>query len=279
MLILITLAETLFAGNQYFIENKGQWSDEVKYLAKTGGMNAWITKDAVVYDFYLMDNVKWRMKNEQQKYYNSNTDSTKSNIPIKGHVVKMSFVNSKLSESFELSESYGLEFQGINKSETYYNYFLGNDSTKWANHVALYDEVEVKQILRGINIKYYFDNGNLRYDYIIEPGGDISQLKMDFVFGNDCQYYCTINSDGELVLNTSIGEIVNGKVYAYQIINEKKHEVNCKFQLENDNQVGFKIEDYNPEFAIVIDPLVYSTFIGGSYHQISLLQSGLMIEH
>ena len=39
----------------YFIENKGQWPEEVKYLAQVGAMNAWITNDGVVYDYYLVD--------------------------------------------------------------------------------------------------------------------------------------------------------------------------------------------------------------------------------
>lgn len=36
----------------FFIQNKGQWNPEVKYLARIGGMNAWITNSGVVYDYY-----------------------------------------------------------------------------------------------------------------------------------------------------------------------------------------------------------------------------------
>ena len=39
----------------FFIENKGQWDEEVLFLAKIGGMNAWITKTGVVYDFYKLE--------------------------------------------------------------------------------------------------------------------------------------------------------------------------------------------------------------------------------
>ncbi len=35
-----------------FIENIGQWPSEVKYLARAGGMNAWITNNGVVYDYF-----------------------------------------------------------------------------------------------------------------------------------------------------------------------------------------------------------------------------------
>ena len=33
----------------FFIQNKVQWNPEVKYLARIGVMNAWITNSGVVY--------------------------------------------------------------------------------------------------------------------------------------------------------------------------------------------------------------------------------------
>lgn len=39
----------------YFIENKGQWPSEVLFLARLGGMEVWITKWGVSYDFYRIE--------------------------------------------------------------------------------------------------------------------------------------------------------------------------------------------------------------------------------
>ena len=58
ILVTIIFANIIFANpeitatNQisstnYFIENKGQWPEEVKYLARIGGMDAWITDQEV----------------------------------------------------------------------------------------------------------------------------------------------------------------------------------------------------------------------------------------
>jgi hypothetical protein len=38
--------------SNFFIENKGQWPKEVRFLANIGGMNAWITNSGVVYDYF-----------------------------------------------------------------------------------------------------------------------------------------------------------------------------------------------------------------------------------
>ena len=40
---------------RYFIENKGRWPSEVLYLARLGGMEVWITKWGVSYDFYRIE--------------------------------------------------------------------------------------------------------------------------------------------------------------------------------------------------------------------------------
>lgn len=45
----------LTVGKNYFIENKGQWSNEVLFVAQINGMDAWITKTGVIYDFYQIE--------------------------------------------------------------------------------------------------------------------------------------------------------------------------------------------------------------------------------
>lgn len=43
------------ADRHYFIENKGQWDDDVLFLCRMGGLDAWITKYGVNYTFYRME--------------------------------------------------------------------------------------------------------------------------------------------------------------------------------------------------------------------------------
>ncbi len=49
------------------------------------------------------------------------------------------------------------EYEGSGKLDTYYNYFFGKDSTKWASFVPLYREVIVKSVWAGIDVRYYFE--------------------------------------------------------------------------------------------------------------------------
>src|SRR5674476_1650077 len=147
LLLFWLLPIMLFAGNDqiqhqlnqvnknFFIENKGQWPSEVKFLAKVGGMNAWITNSGVVYDYFQINrnyNESETMKMPRDK----KEEFERKNTSIRGHVVKMSLVDAD-KECVQ---------QGNNKQVGYYNYFIGNDKNKWASFVGLYGEVAQSEI-------------------------------------------------------------------------------------------------------------------------------------
>lgn len=237
------------ANRSFFIQNNGQWNSEVKYLIRIGGMNAWITNSGVVYDYYRIDNnldkpklLRMSLKEEQNSEF--------KNTNIYGHIVKMELINTEKN----------IISIGNNQRQGYFNYFVGNDHSKWAGNVPLFDNVEIQGVYKNIDIKYYYDNGMLRYDYKAKPGADISQIKFNF----EGQNGISINPNGELVLKTSLGEVTNGKIYAYQVESGTQKEVQCKFEQYEDGTVGLKAESYDAKKELIIDPLVYSTFIGGN---------------
>jgi len=235
--------------NNFFIENKGQWPSEVKYLAKVGGMNAWITNAGVVYDYFKVN----RNFNEAETIKmprNKKQEFEVEHTSIKGHIVKMCLVEANTNPLL----------QGNNKQEGYYNYIIGNDKTKWASFVPLYRDIEVNNIFKGINIKYYFEGNSIRYDYILKPGSDLTLLKLKF----EGQESIRINETGELIIKTSLGEVTNGKLFSYQNDNGTKIEIACRFVQTEDGTISIKAVGYDKTKELIIDPLVYSTFIGGN---------------
>ena len=115
LLLLLTAATGLNAqsADRYFIENKGQWPLQAKYLSRQRGMNAWITEKGIIYDFYRLE-------------YKQNSDTIqagKFNSPeishITGQVVQMEFVhNNNLPTQ-------NIHSRGIDKLTGYFNYFTG----------------------------------------------------------------------------------------------------------------------------------------------------------
>ena len=292
-----------------FIENKGQWQGNdalgtPRFLARTRGANVWVMDDGFVYDF---------AKHKDSAHH-------------EGHVVKMRFAditNNNTENSKEprrraaSSPSGGLtqdgSVKGVQKLPGYYNYFLGSDSTKWAANVPLYAEVRMNALAEGISARTYFDEGSVRYDLIVAPGADPSRIALQFD-GIDAEKI-HIGKNGDLVLQTSIGEVMQGKLFAYQIVNGKKVQVACAFQMlssgvlassrptapkppdgandalppsdrlpssarshgltkDANPRISFALGAYNPALPLIIDPLVWSTFLGGTgeddlYHAVS----------
>jgi len=265
LLLFLFLTISLYAGNEqaqsqldkvnknFFIENKGQWPSEVLYLAKVGGMNAWITNSGVVYDYYQINrnyNESETMKmtpDKKQEFEGKNTS-------IKGHVIKMQFVDANNYSSHS----------GNNQQSGYFNYFIGNEKNKWASDVPLYGDIAQNEVYKSVNVKYYFDGNSIRYDYIVKPGADLSQIRLKF----EGQESINVNEAGELVLRTSLGEVTNGKLYSYQTENGIKSEVTCRFKNNTDGTISFEANSYDRNKELTIDPLVYSTFLGGSNNEV-----------
>lgn len=240
-------------GSQVFIENKGQWPHEVKYMAKLNGLNCWITSSGIVYDFNKIEKSHIKLDDNKYQYMNPMTKfEDTSNLKIKGQVIKMEFEDLKNSRIYIPQE----------KQKAYYNYFIGNEHSKWTSNVHLYKVVIVKDVYQNIDCRYYFDGSHLRYDMIVNPGADISQIKMLF----NGQDGLRVNNKGEISLQTCLGEIRQNNIYAYQEVNGNKHEIKCKFRIDVDGKIFFVAKKYNKKLPLIIDPLVWSTFVGGTDH-------------
>ncbi|MCX6153600.1 MAG: hypothetical protein NT007_05525 [Candidatus Kapabacteria bacterium] len=272
-----------------FIENKGQWNPDVLYLTKLNGVNAWLTKFGVAYDYFQLYQDTTEAKSDNFIKHNRDPKPSMApdeNMKVKGHVIFMKFVGAQEYKKIdtnkldELNDKTRSKSQGIDKQETYYNYFIGNDSTKWASYVPLYKEAYISDIYHGIDVRYYFDTDSnflsptqrrmkgvpyLRYDFVIHPGADLNQIKIIFEGADSIN----VNEHGELVLKTSLGDIRHGKLFTYQIDeskgqslnqdlkkkNEKRTltEIECKYFKNSDGSVGFKAGSYDKKKTLIID--------------------------
>ncbi len=231
--------------NQFFVENTGEWSPEVLFLSRINGVDVWITRRGITYDFYKLKRHNYIAP---QKPTLLVEELFKQEFQRQGHIVEVNLVGANINSVPN----------GKGKYSTYYNYLVGNDPKKWKSHVGLYQNVTIENIYPRIDLRYYFDKGYLRYDYIIHPGANISQLRLEI----EGAYSSWVNEKGELVFETLFGNVIQQDIYAYQIIDGEKLEINAKWQ-QSDNHFILEVGEHYPNYDIIIDPLVYSTFIGG----------------
>ena len=85
----------------------------------------------------------------------------------------------------------------------------------------------------------------------MQPGGDISQIQIQILYAQGLK----VRSDGKLIVLTDTGPIIFSEPDAYQIKDGIKKTVPVTYNIDN-LTYGFKVENYDPSLALVIDPLV-----------------------
>lgn len=222
-----------------FLENKGQWPDPVLFKTKFQGGNLWVQQRKMV--FHLLD------FSELQRVHGKPTDKP-GDAEVKQALVHLNFIGSN-----EVAQ-----IEKLHPAKAYYNFFIGNDRTKWASNVQSFGEAVLKEFYNGIDLKIIEDQEQLKYEFHVQPKIDPKQIRFNY-FGND---KVSLAKNGDLVVKTSLGNIIEQKPYAYQVINGKVKEIKCLFSIVND-EVSFEIGDYDRNYVLVIDPvLVFATYSG-----------------
>jgi fibronectin type 3 domain-containing protein len=149
---------------------------------------------------------------------------------------------------------------GIDELPYRCNFFYGNDPQKWISGVPNYRSICYRDLYPGIDLAYRIVPEGLKYEYVVNPGADLDDIRVGYE-GAD------ISTDGKSVtISTPLGEFVDGGLYCYQRIDGRTISADIQIVVDN-NVVSFR-GDYDPNYALVIDPLIYSTFLGGYIYDI-----------
>jgi len=251
LLILFTTFIVEVSAQQYleFTENKGQWPEAIKFQAQT-----------VAGAFALQNNGYRVLVHNPQDLAALNTHPREKN-----HV-------STVPENFDgvvHSHAYEVRFLNANPNPTivpekiqpsYNNYFIGNDASKWASECKIYKAVVYKDLYPGIDIRYYTNESQLKYDIIVHPGADVSKIAL-YIDGADGIKI----KNRALEIKTRVTTVSELAPYSYQLKKEGKNEVDCNYTVKG-NIVKFTIAgDYDKTQTLVIDPsIVFFGYTGST---------------
>jgi len=140
------------------------------------------------------------------------------------------------------------------------NYFIGNDPAKWRSNVQTYAKVKYEGIYSGIDLVYYGTQRQLEYDFIVAPGADPHRIAFDVRGAKRIRR----DERGDLVLKMSEGEIRWHMPVVYQEKNGTRQEIAAHYAITAANRVGFELAKYDASRPLYIDPLIYSTYLGGT---------------
>ncbi len=224
-----------------FIENKNQWDATIQYKATLQSGALFLENNCFTYN--LLDGNDFKHPAPPKETISADS------IRYRGHAFKVKFEGANPDVVIDPENDYS----------DYQNYFIGSNPAHWASHVKAYQTIVYRNLYQGIDLKVYSQDNALKYDLVLLPRVDPSQIKLTYD-GVDQVY---ISQEGNLVVKTSAGTVIEKKPYAYQLINGNLVAIPCNFQLSAHSlSFGFP-SGYNKNYALTIDPvLLFSTYSG-----------------
>lgn len=159
---------------------------------------------------------------------------------------------------------------GLGESKINFSFFKGQEE-HWVVNVPGYEAICYPDLWPGIDLIYSHCEEGIKSSFIIKAGADPQMIRFQVEGAEKVE----INEDGDLVLQTSQGMIVDQKPKAFQKKGEETIEVKVRYQIydslselgENSSSrplpiVGFSLDSYDSNFELIIDPI---TLVGGTY--------------
>ena len=247
-IILLTLVcSTTVARNQRdtlqvgwraaFSENLGQWEPQVRYRSVMGGATLFLEEDRFTLLLQHPDNPNLH-----------HHPGHKGDNRYRSHAYQVVFLGATTDT-----------LTGAAMTPDYENYYLGNDRSRWRGHVRQYREIRYQGLYPGIDLTVYSASNALKYDFVVAPHADPSQIHMRYDGTEGIRL-----KDGNIVVQTSVADIVELRPYVYQMVEGREVAVEASYVVEG-NEVRFALGDYDTTKELVIDPYLYfSTYTGST---------------
>lgn len=235
----------------YFIPNKGQVDSNALFYAKASQYILWMTKEGLVFDSVKKTAKETQIQKRKMDFENHQTPfAIDHSSSYKRDVSRLIFLNANNN----------MEIVPVDMTAHRVNYFIGNEKSKWKRNIPTSKAVLYKEIYRNIDLKVYGMERQIECDWVVKPGGSPEDIRFEYKNVRGTR----IDMEGKLAIKTEFGELIHKKPLSYQVIEGKKIEIGVEFKKTRKNTYGFKVQKFNTDYELIIDPLIYSTYIGGS---------------
>ncbi len=212
-----------------FIKNCGQADSSVSYYVKAGGQTVYFTGQGLIFELVR--------------------STEEAGIAQEKMFLGLDFIGAG-----------DPVIEGVSPMPGKANYLKGNDPDAWHTDIPLYREIVYRGIYNGIDLRFYDDGEGLRYDFIVNPGADLADIRLAYEGAEELAF-----DRGELIAGTALGEVRQTTPFIYQEHEGERMEVAGGFTLHDGGSFGFKVASYDADLPLIIDPSIsYSSYFGGS---------------
>ncbi|CAK0761309.1 exported hypothetical protein [Gammaproteobacteria bacterium] len=219
-----------------FEENQGQADARVAFSARTLAGPLFITKNG---------EIVWNLTPHYEKDF--------IGPPAPSYSVVENFVNGNAKPT------------GTHPSETHVSYFHGNDKSKWQSNISTWEAISLGEVWQGISINIVARGKNAEKIFTVASGNDASAIELKIAAGK-----LEIEKDGGLKIENDGNSLLTfTPPVAWQIIDGKRKFIQVAYRMvgekgELSDRYGFSLGEHDPSRPVIIDPLIQSTYLGGS---------------
>lgn len=226
-----------------FVENKGQWKDQVNFCTKVGALSLFAEDRSLTWSMWEPE------AGDKMHDFAHLSREEQAAFTLRGHAWKVHFINGNPEPSISTDQ----------EAPFYNNYFLGNDRSRWASHVKLFGAFTYEELWPGVDMKIYGSHGSFKYDLLLSSGDKVHQIG----FRYEGLKSLDLTDAGTLTLSTSVGQLFEMAPIAWYA-DDPSAIIECQYVLEG-NELRYDFPNgYDPDRAIVIDPVLIASTLSGS---------------
>lgn len=228
-----TVLETFLHRPAVFIPNAGQFDPKVIYFSQRNGSSLFFLSDGIIFDF--AGTLSEDEKQDSRAAIALLFDESNENVTPQG-----------------LSPNLGV-----------LNFCFGKDATHWKSNVNSYQKIYYQEIWPGIDLMIGSDDGTLKFNWIVQPGGDPAQIVMRYLGADSLE----LDDMGNLSVLHALGVMTDACPASFQEPDGGKTAVPCSYLMNpaGEMTVGFETGPFDETIPLCIDPAIsYATYLGGS---------------
>lgn len=244
-----------------FIENKGQIIDQnnnlnpsVLYLYNGNSLHVQLKQNGFSYEVIKTES---KPKNKTGNEINIPSKFAQDTLDFTYyfHRIDISFVNANTNAKIISSDI----------APDYINYYTTGTSEGGVTNVHHYKKVLYQNIYNNIDVEFVLNDekncGNFKYNFIVHPNGNVNDIQLKLDGANST----SLTNDGHITIETAYGNIDESIPMSFQLDeNNNQQKIISDFKQQATNIFGISIGNYDKTKTLIIDPVPWATYFGGS---------------
>jgi len=144
------------------------------------------------------------------------------------------------------------------------SFYIGNEPARWLRGVASHSEVVYEGLYPGIDLRFLFNDGALKYEFVVAAGADADAIRLRY---EGVESLSVDAASGEMLIGTPLGVVRDARPVALQsMLVGTTASTPSDFNLDGDGSWGFALPDgLDHGRPYIIDPgLQYFSYLGGT---------------